>query len=852
MRPPRYLATAGLLCLTSLTAGGAELMGQEASDWEEGYFQLFVEQIPSRPTIVALVEDDRVLVPLGPILILTEIPIRYEGARRVLEWPPQIWRTTLDLAERTIAIGQDVITVPHDGVIEQDGDIFLEPSYLGHLLGSEVRVDMSNLVISVTGGPEFPAVVKARQLVQRRAELARAQVFDPRRYDGVPYPARTGGFALGWNASLSESSGTTWGLVRPTVGAGLLGGSAEVGLTASFYEGRSASVQDAVAHYQRVFPENDHVRQINLGTFRSNGVVARPLIGASISNEPWITPRYFDQTVVTPPVPAGWEYEIYQGSRLVGVSSADAPGDVEAPLSYGGTPMRIRMIGPAGQERVQDLVYYVPAGQVPARQTRYSVGGGACDGLGCDAYAYAELGHGLSRRLTAYAGADYLVVPDETQFQPYARIGFAATGSLNLGLQARGNGFVRADARQYWGMRGQVAASYSWNRLGSGTLGPAGWIGQLSASAPVGSKGGPWVHGRLFLRGLETDRLDAWQAGVSTNVGLVHVGLDVESGLQDQMITTARVLRTVVRGLPWSVDNVSLGGGLGFSSGGVELFEAGGQIRTSHGAIIEARFRQRRGLDPSLTLGVTVQSPFGFVRGRGTSAGTSSYFLGADGGVVFDKDVGVMPLTFQSGVGRGGVTGEVFYDLDGDGRRGPGEPPVEGARVLIEGWRAETNEQGRFTLWELTPYEGASVVFDSLSIDPAWAPVEADLRIRPSPNLFTRVSIPLRRTRELMGTVLAPAGPDADPAAPGRPLAGAGIEVVDLITGEVVFAERTFSDGVFYATRLKPGLYRLRLAAPTAAALGLLSSPEIAFEVPQEDGPPIELAPLVLPPRASR
>jgi hypothetical protein len=843
----RSLFASMLLSAAAPAFGGGGVTAQEASDWAEGYFQLYVEQIPRRPTIVALVEQDRVLVPLSPILLLTEVPMHFDGDRRVLEWPPDVWRTTLDPAERTIEIAQDVIRVPEAAWVEQDGEIFLGTEHLARLLASDVRVDMANLVISITDGPEFPAVLRSRQALRRTAEAARAQVFDPRQYEGVPYPARTGGFAAGWSVSMTQSSGGTSGLARPTVGAGLLGGAAEVGFTSSFYEGRSPTIRDVTASYQRVFPENDRVRQINIGTFRSNGVVARPIVGASISNEPWITPRYFDQTVLTPPVPAGWEYEIYQGSRLVGVSSADAPREVEAPLSYGSTPMRIRMIGPAGQEQIQDLVYFVPSTQIPAGRTRYSAGGGACNGLGCDAYAFAEIGHGLSRRWTAYGGADYLATPGESQIQPYARVGFAATGALNLGLQARGDSFLRGDVRGFWGRGGQLGASYSWTRPDGGVLGPAGWVGQLTGSAPIAAIGGPWLHGRLFLRGLESDRVDAWQAGLSTSFGLTNVSLDVESGLQASTMTTGRVQQTLVGGLPWSIDNIAVGGGLGTTTDGIELLEAGAQVRTRGGAVVDARFRARRGFQPSLALGVTLQSPLGFLRGRSTSGGSSSYFLGADGGVVYDRDVGVMPLTFQTGVGRGGVTGEVFYDLDGDGVRSDDEPPVEGAGVIIEGWRSKTDEEGRFTLWELTPYEGASVVLDSLSVDPEWAPVDADLRLRPSPNLFTRVSIPLRRTRELMGSVLASPPGGAEPGASGTPLAGAGVEVVNLLTGEVVLTERTFSDGVFYATRLRPGLYRLRLSAPTAAALGLTDPPEIAFEIPQESGPPVEVGPLILP-----
>ncbi len=835
------------LLLMVVLAGPVEVSAQETVDWNEGYFELAVDGIPDRPTVVALVEGSRVLLPLRPVVLLTEVPVHHEGARRILEWPPEVWRTELDPDARSVRTPDGLILATTLEWVEQDDDLFLDTSLLGRILKADVRVDMPTLTVSITSAHPFPAQLRTERELRRRVERLQAQLFDPQRYEGVPYPARTGGLAAGWSISMTETAGRRAATARPTVGAGILGGSLDLGVTGYFRNGLPAYSDDLLARYQRVFPESDRVRQVSVGTVLSGGVVARPIVGGTISNEPWVVPQYFDEAIITPAVPAGWEYEVYQGNRLVGVSSADAPTEITAPLFYGNTPVRVRMVGPAGQVRTEELVYVVPALQVPERRTRYSLGGGACDGFGCDAYGFAELGRGLTGTLTAYAGGDWIARDEGDQIRPYVRVGYAATPSLHLGLQARGSSFLRADVQHRRGRLGSVRASYARTGADGSVLGPPGWVGQASSSFFAGLLGGRWMHARLFLRGPATDRLDRWQAALATNVGLSSFEIGAESFVRSEPIFTTRAQHTLLRYLPDVLRSVSVGGGLGLGSNGIDLLEAGATAQTMRRAAIDARFRARRGLDPTFTLGVTFPSPFGFFRGRGSTGHQSSYFLGADGGLLLDPDAGAVPLLFQ-GVGQGGVTGEVFFDLDGDDVRGPSEPSAAGVTVSVGGRRVTTDARGRFVAWELVPYEGTTVRVEERSLDPGWSIGVPELLVRPSPNLLSPVAIPLYRAREVIGSV---ATAQVRPAVPGhgtfgRPLAGAGVEIVDLETGGVEVTERTFSDGVFYVAQLRAGRYRLRLADPTARALGLSVSPTIEFEVPTEAGAPIELAPLLV------
>jgi hypothetical protein len=296
----------------------------------------------------------------------------------------------------------------------------------------------------------------------------------------------------------------------------------------------------------------------------------------------------------------------------------------------------------------------------------------------------------------------------------------------------------------------------------------------------------------------------------------------------------------MVGDLPGSLRDASLETAVGVGPGGVDLFEIGGAVRTSPRALLDTNFRFRRGLPAVFTVGMTIRSGVGLFRARGARGSSTGVYLGADGGLAYSGDTGLLPLTYGS-VGRSGVAGDVFYDLDGDLTWDEGEEPVEGARVWIDGSPAITAADGSFQAWQVDPYEGVSIALDSMSVDPEWAPAESEVLMKPSPNLFNRVSVPLHRTAELLGSVQTS---DSIP----HPLGGVAVEIVDQDTNVVVATERTFSDGVFYVRRVRHGRYAARIAAPSLAALGAGASPELLFEVAPDADPFLELPPLLLGP----
>jgi hypothetical protein len=126
-----------------------------------------------------------------------------------------------------------------------------------------------------------------------------------------------------------------------------------------------------------------------------------------------------------------------------------------------------------------------------------------------------------------------------------------------------------------------------------------------------------------------------------------------------------------------------------------------------------------------------------------------------------------------------------------------------------------------------------NVRIDTLTLeDPGWVPALPARALRPSPQQFTRIEFGLVRTRELTGVLV--------PGAKLATAAGVGLELRD-VAGGALYTSRTFSDGAFYFSRVRPGQYRLTLARSSASALGIASPPQVDVAISADGDEVVEL-----------
>ncbi|HYC03523.1 MAG TPA: stalk domain-containing protein [Azospirillaceae bacterium] len=211
--------------------------------------------------------------------------------------------------------------------------------------------------------------------------------------------------------------------------------------------------------------------------------------------------------------------------------------------------------------------------------------------------------------------------------------------------------------------------------------------------------------------------------------------------------------------------------------------------------------------------------------------------LDTDGGVYvglgFTFSLGATPqrtVVSRNPLASGGsVAGRVFHDIDRDGRFGPGDKPMDGARLTVNGSaRDGDTADGEVLVSGLTSGVPVAMHLDPAAVDnPFLQPAASAVTVVPRPGVVIPLDMPMVELGEIEGLVLVGLS-DGE-----MPLRGVTVEVV-AATGEVRTA-RTAFDGVFNLGRMEPGDYTLRLAPDQKYRGRAIAAKPVAFTLSAED-----------------
>jgi hypothetical protein len=845
-----------ILSVSCACALRAEAQDRIPKGYEEGLFDVSATGLPQQSVPVLVTPRGKFLLPVGAILDPLGVPFRIAAdtgvvrvARPAGVGTASLWWTGARRLEVATAAPLD-----SDDVYVDRTNVFIAASRLAELIEGVIDVDVGTLSIGIRREGGFPAQIKLDARERRRggAMLARESGSEPSGI-GVPFRARTGAGVVEWGMGGPLHHTTAPSTFDLRGGMGVYGGMLQLhGAVVTGAASGSAHVADQEVAYRRVFPGQRWVQQVQLGSVVSEGAEARPIRGFTISNAPFVRGLQFDDVVFSRPLPPGWEYEVYEGSQLVGFVDGSGTEPMKVPLRYGTTPLRVRLYGPAGEIVESNVSYVIPIQQLRDGEWQYAAGAGRCVQQ-CSGIWYGDLRHGVTRGLTVQAGADAQRDSSWRSVRPYGAVSYLPAPGWTAGLQARRDSYLRGSVESFTEGHLNGSLTGGLNLPGEGgvsitTGGDAMWFAQST----VRVRGVlPRLTERAFML---SSRVEAPQHGGDSqwDVALaspIRIGM-LEVGVQTDPFALAigePIGPPVVRLAP----TIALGSGIfrrltypvvrleaGLQRGRLVQWEGAINLQPGRGFVSLAVRHAPGPGGTQLALGGSYALGLGRMIGRVSQrAGQLDGGYSATGAVAFGSVRRATPLEY-GGLGLSGVEGHVFRDLDGDGKLGPHDEPVSGATVRIGGLVTRTDVRGRYSMWNVLPYQPVSVQLDTLSLeDPGWVPALPARTLRPSPQQYTGVEFGLVRTREITGTLV--------PGTSVATAAGVGLELRD-VDGGALHAARTFSDGAFYFGRVRPGRYRLTIAKSSASALGIATPPLVDVIVGADSEAIVELPPIAL------
>ena len=775
------------------------------------------------------------LVPVQAMLDPLAVPYRVAADSGVLRVTRPAGIGTASLwwsRQRRIEVAT-IAPLDSDDVHVDGTRVFVAANRLAELIEGRIDVDVGTLSIEVGRSGGFPAQIKLDARQRRRQEAMLASAEDEDAPSGVPFRGRTGAGVVEWAMGGPLSRSNAPSTVDLRGGMGLMGGMLQLhGMMSVGAAEGGAQLANRELTYRRVFPGRRWLHQVQLGNVLGEGAEARPMQGITLTNAPFVRGLRFDDVAFSRPLPPGWEYEVYEGARLVGFADDNRTAPMSIPLRYGTTPLRIRLYGPAGEVVESSVSYVIPIEQLRGGEWQYAAGAGRCVQQ-CSGMWYADVRHGVSRALTVQAGADARRDSAWGSVRPYGAVSYLPAAGWTAGIQARRASYIRASVQSFTDthLSGDVMAGL--NMPGEGGVAitadaDAMWFAQ-STMRIRGIL--PRLTQRAFLL---SSRLEAPQHGgqgrwdvsatAPIRVGMLEVGLQSDPFAVADTSARAALLRVaptiwlgngVFQRLPSPVLRLEAG----MQRGGLVQWEGAISVQPGRG-FVSVAMRHAPGLGGTqLTVSGSYALGLGRVIGRMLRHGQQlDGGYSASGAVAFGSVRHATPLEY-GGLGLSGVEGHVFRDVDGDGKLGGADEPVAGAAVRVGGLVTRTDTRGRYAMWNVLPYEAVNVRIDTLSLeDPGWVPALPARALRPSPQQYTQVEFGLVRTRELTGALV--------PGAKLATTAGVGLELRD-VEGGALYTARTFSDGAFYFSRVRPGRYRLTLAPSSAKALGISTPPQV-------------------------
>jgi hypothetical protein len=740
----------------------------------------------------------------------------------------------IDPAHNQIVYQGKIFDLPPSAIIRTTTDLYLRSDYFGLVFGLNCKFNFRTLSVLLTTSLDLPVIREIRQeeirnnLIRLRGEAKVDTTI------GRSYPL----FKLGmadWGVVATQSS--QQGLPEQddnrlylALGGVVAGGETDIALNYDNHTPFTGSQQ----FFQWRYVNNDDpgLRQVTAGKIYTPSIASiySPVIGVQFTNAPTVYRRSFGTYTLTYYSEANWVVELYMNNTLVDYAKAPAAGfyTFKVPLVYGNSLLKLRFYGPWGEELSHEQNIQIPFNFLPVGEFEYTASAGIVQDSLNSRFGRVSCNYGLGERLTVGGGAEYLSSIVNGKEIPFVTASLRLSSNLLLsGEYALGvrekvvasyhlpsDLQLELDYIRY--TRGQEAINYS-------------YLDERKAIVSYPFRGRKFtLFSKLSLYQATLPSTELTPASrYTTGEGLLS---GVYLGVNTNLTTYAWFTQ---QSAPYVYSSLSMA----FRLPGKFILTPQVQyeyrqrrisdLRTELGKYISSRgffnvYYEKNIKSDFTSIGLAMRYDFSFALSAMSFTRvdhTVALVQSASGSVIYDDLAKYVGYDMHSAVGKGGLLIEPYLDLNGNGKRDPGEPRVSGVTIRINGGIIRNNSADTtIRVSGLEAYASYILHVDASFESVAWDIRNKTIRVVIDPNQFKVLEIPVAIYGEVMGMVYQKEDSNQKPL---------GRIVVCFYRGDRSLAGQAISetDGSFDFGGLMPGTYSAEVSAGQLERLHLICRP---------------------------
>ena len=717
-------------------------------------------------------------------------------------------------------------------LIRTESNLYLKSSYFGKVFGLECSFNFRSLSATINSKLELP-IIREMKLEEMRKNLSRLKG-DVIADTTIGRSSHLFKFGMAdWSAASSEEiNGESETSLNLALGAMIAGGETNASL---YYDSRYR-LNEKQQNYLWRYVNNDFkpLRQISAGKIGTNAIssIYNPVVGVQLTNTPTTYRRSFGSYTLSDKTDPGWVVELYVNNVLVDYVKSDASGffTFQVPLVYGNSIVKLKFYGPWGEERIREQNINIPFNFLPENTLEYTLSAGIVEDSLASRYSKLNVNYGVTRSLTVGGGIEYLSSVLSRPAMPYMNASLRITNNLMLsgeytyGVRTKGTlsyqlpSNIQLDLNYTMYDKNQKAINFNYREERRAMLSVPLRIGKFSSFQRFSVyqivlpsseyTTGEWLFSASVL-------------GISTNITTTSLFVDHNN--------------------PFIYSNLSMAFRLpaGF------VFMPQAQYGYTQNKIISAKMAIEKHLLDHAFLNLTYEQVFsnniktaelGFrydfsfaqvgasVRQSDKKTTLIQY---ARGSLINDRKTRYLGTDNRTNVGKGGISIVPFLDLNGNGKKDPGEPRAYGLNLHANGGRIEKSDcDTTIRILGLEPYTTCFIELDPNSFENvAWRLQKPTLNVYVDPDILKLIEIPITVAGEANGTVFLQNGNEKN---------GLGRIILNIRGHKLRTTAKSLTEdnGYFSYFGLAPGKYTVRLDTVQLRRLNMSCKPDsIQFAV---------------------